>query len=407
MSRRNPLLLLLICLAASPAFGRADLHELNTRHYHIHTDLDDTLARDLGLRMDAMYDEYSQRLAIFKGSGKVPPLEVYLFHHERDYTHFTGGRLRNSGGVFLPTRNSLAAFLDGPGRDQLRRNLQHEAFHQFAFNGISPGLPVWLNEGLAQFFEEGLWNGDGFVLGEAPPRRIRQLQADLKGDRVIEFGKLLSMTGEQWARRLSASREDGITQYNQSWAMVHFLVMTENARGEFIYRPRLLDMLRQLHDGKEPDEAFRIAFGGNVRAFQDRFLEYAQTLQPTPEASLIENQGVLADMLVDFNHNGKRFDSIESFRRFVVRGRYRMHYTRGELQWDTSPDMNRYFSDLTGNLFSAADLYFSVRSGSPLPDIVCRYGDQIVLRTRFYDAEQDTIDHEMLIEPVRASASIR
>src|SRR6185437_4253002 len=116
-------------------------------------------------------------------------------------------------------------------------------------------------------------------------------------------------------------------QYNQSWAMVHFLVMARNARGEFLYRGRLVDMLRLLHAGRRCDDAFRLAFGSNTNGFHDRFAEYARKLAPTPEATLIENQGVLADLLIDFNRDGKRFDDIPSLRRFVLRGHYRLHYS--------------------------------------------------------------------------------
>ena len=80
-----------------------------------------------------------------------------------------------------------------------------------------------------------------------------------------------------------------------SFAIVHFLVMAQSARGEYLYRARLLNMLRMLHDGKATGNAFTLSFGTNVRGFQDRFTEYAQELQPTAEATLIENQAVLAD----------------------------------------------------------------------------------------------------------------
>ena len=63
--------------------------------------------------------------------------------------------MKNTGGVFMSGRNLLASFLGDLGRDSLRRTLQHEAFHQFAHTVISPDTPVWLNEGLAQVFEEG------------------------------------------------------------------------------------------------------------------------------------------------------------------------------------------------------------------------------------------------------------
>jgi hypothetical protein len=392
------------CLAIAPA-ARGQMRDVNTRHYRIHTDLNDGLVRDLGTLLDNMYDEYAKRLAIFE-RGAIPRLEVYLFRTQRDYMDFSQGRLKNTGGVFVADQNLLAAFLELQGRDTLRRTLQHEAFHQFAFNAISPDLPIWLNEGLAQFFEEGLWNGDGLLLGEVPPRRLRQLEADLKGDRLVGFSTLLTMTPKQWSQRLTSNRADGATQYNQSWAMVHFLAMSKDVDGDFLYRPRLLKMLRLLHEGIQADQAFQQAFGKNIPGFERRFIEYARALRATPEATLIEHNDVLADLLIDLGHNGKRFDDIESFRKFVIAGRFRMHYVHGDLEWDTDPDMSHYFCDLAGRRFGQDDLYFSLRSGAPLSDIVCRCGDQLLLRTRFYDGDAGQVDHELAIEPVRASVSV-
>ena len=384
----------------------ADLQTLTTRHYLLHSNLDPALTSDLGQRLDSMYDEYDQRLSLFRTRSAFPRLEVYVFRTQREYAAFTNNRLQNSGGVFLPGQNRLAAFLGDQGRDQFRRTLQHEAFHQFAYNAISTELPVWLNEGLAQYFEEGLWNGDGFLLGEVPPRRIRQLQADLHADRLLPFGALLQMSNDQWGRRLAASRADGVTQYNQSWAMVHFLVMAQGPRGEYLYRARLLEMLRLLHGGHSANEAFHLAFGSNLDGFRQRFTAYARQLKSTPEATLIENQCVLADLLIDFDRDGHRFPDIGSLRSFVSRGRYRLHYSRGDLSWDTDPDMTCYFRDLNGRLFDSDELYFSPRSGAPLPDVVCKCAGGLVLRTRFHDAEAGSTDHETVVEPIRASASI-
>jgi hypothetical protein len=408
MIRRFCSLIIFACFAVAfaPTEARAQTRLINTPHYVIHTDLDNALARELSQRIEAMYQEYSQRLAAFSGASHYPRMEVYLFRRQEDYIEFTGGKIRNTGGLFLPGRNLLAVFLEGQGRQQLRRTLQHEAFHQFAYNAISPDVPIWLNEGLAQFFEEGLWNSNGLLLGEAPPRRVRQLQADAKGHRLVPFSQLLPMNDEQWGRRLSASKEDGAIQYNQSWAMVHFLVMAQNFRHEYIYRPQLLDMLRLLHSGKATENAFEMAFGTNVDGFQARFLKYVQTLKPTAEATLIENQGVLADLLMEFVREGRQFDSIETFRKHLVRGHYKLHYSMGNLEWDTDPNLNIYFSDLNGTRFRSDELYFSQRTGAPIADIVCKYGNTQMLRTRFYDAPPKGFDHDLVIEPVSVSMSI-
>src|SRR5438093_11038290 len=111
--------------------------------------------------MEQMYAQYSARWSNF-----LPPqddrFEVYLFRRRTGYLRFTGQDPKNTGGIFIPSRNLLAAFLEEQGRDGLWRTLQHEAFHQFALRAIGPQLPVWLNEGIAQIFEEGLWTGNEF-----------------------------------------------------------------------------------------------------------------------------------------------------------------------------------------------------------------------------------------------------
>ena len=396
-------------LHAAPAPPPADAENLplpdgirvfQTRHYRIHTDLDEELADDLGRRMDAMYEEYVRRFATFVAQSEIPALEVYLFRRQKDYHRFTGSRLWNTGGVYMAGRNLLAAFLEGQGRDALRRTLQHEAFHQFAHNAISPNLPVWLNEGLAQLFEEGIWTGTEFWLGQVPPRRLRQLEADIKNRRLIDFVTFTGMTSEQWATRLARDHAAGATQYNQSWAMVHFLVNATDEQGNEKFRPRLVRLLELVHGGSDPKDAFAEAFSRNYKGFQDRFVEYVKGLEATPEATMIEHQGVLADLLTELRSRGQTFESMGELQKAAVSGRYRLHYTKGQLKWSTEPDLKVYFSDLNGNPFDESALYLEKRDDAPLPDIVCRWCDEARLRTRFF-GNGDKLEHEVLVESVQ------
>ncbi len=160
-----------------------------TNHYRIRTDVDPGLAADLGHRMDVMFEEYSRRLVDFSPSDSDRLFNVYVFEHRDEYLDYTHHLFPNTGGIFIAGR-SLAAFLEGQGPDQLRRTLQHEAFHQFAYSAIGKNLPVWLNEGLAQVFEEGIYDGRVFRIGQVPPRRVRQLQYDVDHNKLIDFQTL-------------------------------------------------------------------------------------------------------------------------------------------------------------------------------------------------------------------------
>jgi hypothetical protein len=395
--------LLLICCAPAALRAQAQpvLRVMETPRYRIHTDLDRRFAEELGRRMDAMYDDYSRRLQDFTPAADTAgKFEVYLFKQRRHYLEFTKNKVPNTGGVFMPARNTLAAFLEGQGRDALRRTLQHEAFHQFAHSLIHPDLPPWVNEGLATVFEEGIFLGRTFTLGQVPPRRVRQLQADIANNRLVPFRDIMAMTLDDWALALNDKHATrGATQYNQAWAMCHFLIFAERD-GETIYRRRFLDMLARVHRGEDAQAAFTAAFSNNIEGFETLFRKWAATLKSTPAATMIERQDILADMLTILAGQGQRFDTIDEFRKTLANGGYRMSYQKGDLKWTTEADPTTYFNNLDGNELTESQMFFESRSNAPLPDLVLRAPEQLRLRTRFHDAPGQKIEHEVLIDEV-------
>jgi hypothetical protein len=246
-------------------------------------------------------------------------------------------------------------------------------------------------------FEEGIFLGRTFSLGQVPPRRVRQLQEDVKRGRLIPFKRMMRMSLDDWAIALSGDGTRGATQYNQAWAMCHFLICATKD-GEPIYRKRFLELLNRIHGGDDGYDAFTAAFSDNIDGFQTRFLEFAQSMRPTSEATMIERQDILADMLKALSGRGKSFDTIAEFRSALSEGGYRMAYQKGDVKWTTAQDPTTYFNNLTGEPLSRDEIYFERRSGSPLPDLVLRAPRQIKLRTRFHPASSGRVEHEVLID---------
>jgi hypothetical protein len=367
----------------------------NSEHYRVHSDLDSQLTDDLITRMEAMYEQYSQRLADFRPRDRSK-FEVYLFSKKKDYAAFTDNSVPNTGGVFMPSRQLLAAFLEIQGRDNLRRTLQHEAFHQFAFIAISPRLPVWLNEGIAQVYEEGIWTGKVFLLGQVGPTRLRQVQQDMKDRRWMPLRQFMQMTDEAWAND-RADTLTGAARYSQAWAMTHFLIYArDSSSGDPKYRARFIAMLKLIHDGRRASEAFEQAFSDNYDGFQARFLEYIRALKPTPEATMVENQTILGDMLSMLDSEHIHFNTCDLFRQKIMKVGYRLHYTRGNVEWSTLDDPGEYFRDPQGRLLTSDQLYFSPRGGAPLPDLVCKIPG-LQSRTIFHDTPEKA-EHETIVE---------
>lgn len=377
----------------------ARLRTFHSDHYAIHTDLDDVLCRDMARELEMCYSEFARRLSMFESSERPAsekPLDVYLFAKHADYVTFSGGQFPNTGGLFISKKHALAVYLQDQGREQMRKTLRHEAFHQFAFERIGPNLPIWINEGLAQLFEEGVRVDDGLRIGMIPPDRLRQLLHDIAKGRLMDFEVIMRLNDDAWAQTL-AHRGRAATQYTQAWAMIHFLIFAQDASGRQIYRDRFNSMLRDIAAGKTDWVAFRDHFGQNIEGFRQRFIEYVQTMKPTPESKTLEDQRVLAELLVLLKARGHSFSSVEEFRRHVVDRRYRLESRRDEVAWSTDADIGVYFRDARGRMLDSRQLRFQPDPFGEMPSLIRRPGDGLVYRTYFYELEGKLM-HETMCE---------
>jgi hypothetical protein len=408
----TPARLVMACLALLLAFAgatassastarAADRPTLVTENYAIHSDLPAEVTRELARELERCFADYSKRLEVFSQAAPRGRMRndahhhadagrysVHLFASEASYAAFTGNELPNSAGLFHPGRRSLCAFLEGQGTAELKRTLRHEAFHQFAHKRIGPGLPIWVNEGLAQVFEHGLRLDDDLLMGQVPPAALREVRRAIGEGRLLSFGEMLDLNDRQWGR-IMADRDAGSLLYAQAWAMVHFLVYAADANGTPLYRERFNAYLADIAGGTLADQAFAAHFGTNLAGFRQRFETYILALQPTAPAETADKQDVLARMLGLLHERGIRFDDVADFREYVRRYGLVLHRSRNGTQWRTHDDPGVYFLDARGRVLPSHRLRFEVDPAGEMPALVRRPGDGIVYRTRFYRLGED------------------
>jgi hypothetical protein len=142
--------------------------------------------------------------------------------------------------------------------------VQHEGFHQFVHMVIGGRIPIWVNEGLAEYFGSGIWTGDGLVTGVADPRRVRRVQAYIKAKKILPMLQMLKMTHQEWNAQLA------MRNYDQAWSMVHFLVHAENGK----YRKAFGQFINDISRRRNWVKAYVRRFGRNTKAFEKKYAEY-------------------------------------------------------------------------------------------------------------------------------------
>ena len=166
------------------------------------------------------------------------PVEIYVLADRNAYTHFLK--------FYYPELPPRRAFFLAQGErrvvytylsDRLEEDLRHEATHALV-RGCYGDLPLWLDEGLAEYFETRTDTLD------VQDEHIAKLPEDLKKGWTPDLPRLESLTD---------IHEMTPRDYRESWAWVH-LMLGDSAQGKSL----LLDYLNQGRKGLRTKPLYQI-----------------------------------------------------------------------------------------------------------------------------------------------------
>lgn len=256
------------------------LSKFESRAYVIHTNLTRKEALEYGVHMDLIYKEYAKRFSVLRGEGRGKQ-NLYLLRTRRDYIQAMGTfgiRAEASGGMFFwgPGVSGLSTWVEGLTRDQVYNTLQHEGFHQFAHAKMGGNLPLWVNEGLAEYFGAAIVVDGDVRLGIVDGDRIDKINHALESNRALSFRELLGIQSDQWQQNMLSGSAKGHLQYDQSWAIVHFLIHGDNGK----YKNAFGDYLVLISRGRTHDQAFEQTFGRDTDPFAERWETFMTEVEP-------------------------------------------------------------------------------------------------------------------------------
>ncbi len=319
--------LVVLAIGASPAIA-GKLTKFKTRAYTVYSDLPRAEAKEIANHMDGVFSEYTRRLA---GAGfkarRRTDLPLYLFSRYETYVRFLaaqGIRAENTAGMFfvMPKLQGLAAWTGDQSRIRLYHTLQHEGFHQFAYLRISPNLPIWVNEGLAEYFGYAQLVKRRFVLGQVDQMRLQRLREAIEKNRTLPFTTMINMTGQEWATNVQGGHNIGHLQYAQAWSMVHFLVHAKPA-----YQKAFMAYLTKVHKGVGSGRAFSQAFGStDYQPFERAWREYILNLQPDALTTASHRLMFLAQGMKMLRQRNQAVSSIEQLKKELQAVRFRVQH---------------------------------------------------------------------------------
>lgn len=196
---------------------------------HCHADFPLTQRTAILNETAALVQQVPQILTIPAGEGEI---RVFLFQKQATFRAYVREYFPN-----VPMRRALFIKPRGPGmvfayeQESLDEDLRHETTHA-VLHTIFPMVPLWLDEGLAEYFE-------------VPASQRRQGHSHL-----IRFRQELATSGipNLWELEdRSELTEMDANDYRHAWAWVHFLL-----HGPDAVREEFQAYLRDLHHHVPP-----------------------------------------------------------------------------------------------------------------------------------------------------------
>ncbi len=251
----------------SPAAGGAPWSQLTSEHFIVRTDYPEWAAKSA---LETFDISVRALIALALPAGTKPPrdrLDVVMFEHGDDFRALIGQE--HLAGLFhystdgsrpmlvVSTDNGFVATFN-----RTRQYAQHEITH-WLFRNAVPGMPLWLNEGIAKYWESLRLEDGQAIIGSLP-------QLDLLADwpRAADV-----MTAEP----KSFYQEGGHRFYSAAWGMVYMLY-TKHADAFARY-------LGALAGGARGEAAWRGAFGSfDARALDAEMRDWFAADRPGAHA---------------------------------------------------------------------------------------------------------------------------
>ncbi|HYO25503.1 MAG TPA: DUF1570 domain-containing protein [Lacipirellulaceae bacterium] len=188
------------------------------------------------------------------------PIQVYLFAEEADYRAHVAAQYPEfpaRRAIFVETDVQLTVYAHWS--DRVAEDLRHEVAHGYLHSTV-PNLPLWLDEGLAEYFEVGRGKR-GLNRGHLEFLRAQQAAAAWQPD----LGRLELLSD-------AATMSQG--DYAEAWLWVHYLLESPTAP------PLLPSYLKGLRAGDPvPTLSSQLGQGGPAGpAAQEAIVAHLQSL---------------------------------------------------------------------------------------------------------------------------------
>jgi tetratricopeptide (TPR) repeat protein len=260
---------LLLVLLPLPSFAlpreRDSWLRVESAHFVFFSNASERSSRRIAINLERLRDVLVQlNPGMQVDSGR--PLNIYVFADNLalvPYKPLHDGKPANVAGYFLGSQDATYMVLQA----EMGMDIEHLLYHEFLHSVMDAGgdrRPLWLSEGVAEFYSTFHATDQHAEIGRALEDHIRTLREA----GMIPLSQLFAVTHD--SKDYNEGYRQGIF-YAESWALVHYLLMSNPAR-----RAQTLQFFQSVSHGAPALETFRSTFQTTEEQIEKELRDYVR-----------------------------------------------------------------------------------------------------------------------------------
>jgi tetratricopeptide (TPR) repeat protein len=273
MKRVSPILSTVLCLllaSASQAYASSSAAKDNwtsvrSKNFFLVGNASEKEIRGVAVRLEKFREVFSRLFPKLKFNSPVATT-VIVFKSDSSYKPFKP--IQSVSGYFQPGEDVNYITLTTEGRgDNAYRVIFHEYVHLLLNNTLGRSIPLWFNEGLAEYYST-FDTSDGenkVVLGTLISNHVLYL----RDQKMLPLRALFAV--DHKSPHYNEGDKRGVF-YAESWALVHYLLLGNKGQRQH-QLGRFIDLLSA---GTPVENAFQQAFQTSFEAMEKELQSYIQ-----------------------------------------------------------------------------------------------------------------------------------
>ncbi|MBS1811015.1 MAG: tetratricopeptide repeat protein [Acidobacteria bacterium] len=267
MKRFTTFLTLVLFCCLLPASAKDKWVKIKSKHFTLVGNASERDVRTVGTKLEQFRSVFSQLFPRVRVDSPVP-ITVIVFKSRNAYAPFMpgyNGKTTEVAGYFQPGEDvNYITLTSDFGQNNPFSTIFHEFVHSLT-NDSTANMPLWLNEGIAEFYEMfEVSDKDTKVTLGAP---ISHHVYRLRETKFMPFPQFFAVHHKSAEYN---ERDKQSIFYAQAWAFVHYLMLGNNGQRQ----PQLGQFINLLGTGAPVEECFRKAFQTDFATMEKELKNY-------------------------------------------------------------------------------------------------------------------------------------